>query len=349
MNLFLSRLLLWTAASGIIATGQARLFAQDAPPAAPAPAGASEDLKATAQEKAKISAAFNKYWKLVANKVTTFDNKYFVAPKYDAKHANSNHVIAAQWIKENDSKDDPMLTPPREEGEAKAEYLPQIAPGEYGRVESFKVEKILPGNEFIVSNIWIIDPEKYKEQLDKANIRRNNNLGGIANKSGLYLTMSKEDAAAYNERVNKSQRSVRDALTKHQNASPGVQLRLIGFPLEKPAPNERVTNAPGKLPLVVVIIAEDKEPVEGISSATRYIALPAMRFKTGLNDAQFKAFLKDAGTSPEEFSKLAEEKAAGDPKDWAEQVAGQLWSQYLERNPLDAKPAKPGKPTAKPG
>ncbi len=343
MKPFLPRLFLSLIASGFICS---LALAQDAPATPPAPA--ADDAKVSPQDRAKIAAGLNKYWKPVASKIAFFDGKYFVATKFDAKYANSNQVVAAQWVKDNDDKQDPMMSPPREEGEAKAEYLPKIAPGEYGRVESFKVEKILGGNEFIVSTIWIVDTDKFKEQLDKANIRRSNNLGGIANKSGLYLTMSPEDARAYNDRLNKSQRSVRDELVKHQNAMPGVQLRLIGFPLEKPTPNERVSSSPGKLPLVVVIVAEDKEPVEGIPSATRFVALPASRFKTGINDAQFKSFLTAAGITQEDFIKIAEEKATADPKDWAQQVADQLWSQYLDKNPLEAKHGKPAKPAAKP-
>ncbi len=318
----------------------AGLQAQDAPPA-------SEEPKASAQDKAKINAAFAKYWKPIGGKIAMFENKFFVAVKFDAKYPNSNHVLSPQWLKENFNKEDPMMDPPRDEGEAKAEYLPKIAPGEYGRVESFKLEKNLGSSEYIVSTIWIIDTEKFKAQLDKSNIVRSNNLGGISNKSGLYLTMNPEDARAYNDRVNKSQRSIRDELVKEQAGKPGVQLRLMGFPLEKPTPGERASASPGKQPLVVVIVTEDKEPVEGIPSATRYVALPASRFKNGINEGQFKSFLTAAGVSQEEFIKLAEEKATADPKEWPETVAAQLWAQYLDKNPLDAKPGKPPKPAAK--
>jgi hypothetical protein len=352
MKPFLPRTALSLAAiTLVLASGYVPLHAQDTPPAPapapaaepapPAPAATDEPAKATPAEKAKATAAFNKYWKPIAGKIAMFEGKYFVAPKYDSKYLNSNHLVAAQWLKENVNKEDPMMDPPRDEGDAKAEYLPKIAPGEYGRVESFKIEKNLGGSEFIVSTIWIIDPEKFKAQLDKSNIVRSNNLGGLTNKSGYVLGMDKDSAAAYNDRVNRTQRAIRDELVKEQSGKPGVQLRLMGFPLEKPTPGERVSSAPTKQPLHVVIITEDKEPAEGITTATRYVALAASRFKTGINEGQFKSFLSAAGVSQEDFIKLAEEKASADPKEWAAAAAAELWAHYLDKNPLEGKPKAP--------
>lgn len=306
----------------------------------------ADSAKASAADKAKVNQAYNKYWRAVASRVCNFEGRYYALPKYDAKFNSSSGINAQQWMKDNEDRADPMMSPPREESEAAADYLPKIAPGEYGRVESFKVEKNLGGGQFVVSEVWIIDEDKFKEQLDKANIRRSHALGGITNSQGLSLSMSPEDAKAYHEKLRKAQRSIRDSLVSHQKANPGVQLRLIGFPLDRPVLNERVSNQPGKQPLVVAIIGPDTEPVEGINTATRYLALPVSRFKTGVNDAQFKAFLTAAGMSVDDFVKAAESASSSDEKGWAAAVTETIYKAYVEKNPVEPKGSR--KPAARP-
>lgn len=125
--------------------------------------------------------AWNREWSLYASRYTKIGDEYYACAKYLPAYPSSSHVTPEALVQRNtrtrtirltgNMSRDIKVAPNLVDAQAAAPALPSLAFGEYGHVHSVEIVLITGPQEMIVRQIWLIDEDKLKNEIDKLNAK----------------------------------------------------------------------------------------------------------------------------------------------------------------------------------
>lgn len=296
-------------------------------------------------------AFWNTHWKRVAMLYAVLDGHYFVAPRFDLRYPSSNHVQVDQYLAQHTTQQQVVSAgmvrhessaPPRAEGIAAANCLPDFTAGAYGHVFCAKVVKILGPEEMIVSDVQVLDPkiiddaktklarakalaQAQEQQQRIAQQRRIQEQGYAGGYTGNYSSsLSSGSLSRDFDKQFKNDFALRQKLYDLQNRAKGTQLHVVGFSTATLAPGS-IWKSPDPLgPQLVLLpdpvpgqplLAPPPEPKPTTGSHFTFthftggrqnlLALNGALFGHPMTEPQFDALLKEAGLDRAGFCELA--------------------------------------------
>jgi len=292
------------------------------------------------------------HWAKVATMFAKVGEEFYALPGYNRRYPSSAGRTVEQWTREHTDSRQVRIggnlvktvtdRPPREEAEAAVAALPDLKVGQYGYLESVKVESLLGPRTMLVSEVWYVDEaeigreirqaEERGEQLireDQARVRRererereydrrtrdydNRNNRGTRyrdNNRERFDTEPRIDRDDVDKAIEQRYKH-RQALIDRQKKEGRVKLRLEGWLTAGAAPGTRWKGPDGR-GLKVAIVGEAE--VEG-GTRSRYgsrdaalRAVDAESFETMLSEAEFVELLKGCDMTPAQFVELAKQR-----------------------------------------
>ena len=273
----------------------------------------------------RVAPLWERHWRRFAAKTIPFEGDFVSCPAFDRQFPSSAKVTPDQWRHDHSVRrrvgmggalvQTQTVTPPREEGEAAAMLLPEMAVGQYGHIHSVKVLRVLGPLEMLVDDVWLVDPEQVEAERDRMERDLRQKAGNNSDARG---EINDRVDAAFEQRKAAAGRQRRGAFTD--------QARLVGFPTQGLEPGRRYTGPAGRPFQVAVLRAEDQMSRTGRTTSTRrssssrarqqLVLGPALDFTTGVTEHQFRAMIEKRGLTDAQFVQMvldAHQIAPDDP------------------------------------
>lgn len=120
-----------------------------------------------------IVALWNQHWRVYARRFVALDGDYAALATFDPRYPSSAGTTVSQAIRQNTESvrvssgnlsRTVAIKPDRDDVEPAAKAIPDIKVGEYGWIDSAKVDEVLGPDAMVVSAIWLLDAEAVTKQ-----------------------------------------------------------------------------------------------------------------------------------------------------------------------------------------
>ncbi len=331
-------------------------------------------------ESVKLTGDELKFWRLnwsrVAKQFAYVDGKYYPAFKFNPLYPSSAGITVKKYIDENSEtkyasiggnlKKKTTSKPPLEEAIAAVGSIRTFRVGEYGHINSARVDQVRGPYDMIVSNIWLVDTEKIQREIKSAKtkgqamvraenariaaIKRKNeqmrrydrydrngsgSRGSVRRSSSSRQRLSEKPriTAADVEKAIQTRYKARQEAIKLQTKFEGVRLRLIGFATSTAAPGLRWSE-PGLsktgAQIVIVQQVQSKSSKSRRSTSKDFIAVNAKYFKATMKEEHFVGLIKEADMTPAEFVVVARELMRSNTKGSIPAIVSEIQQRRLK-------------------
>lgn len=265
--------------------------------------------------------AWNREWSIYASRYTKIGDEYYACASYDPGYPSSSHVTPQALVQRNartrtirivgNMSRDIKETPSIVDAQAAAPALPSLDFGAYGHVHSVQIVQVTGPHEMLVKQIWLIDAEKVKVQMDKLQGKDNNNNNNNNNRNSDNRQKLKDEI--------ENNFQFRMQLIDHQHKqrdfrSQGVM--LLGFDTAGLKPDQRWLGPDGQG--LDIAIAGPKTIAYSRSGTGRprdikvVVAVPVSEFKGRLSRDEFIKMLATRDLTLKQFVDITIEEKKND-------------------------------------
>lgn len=296
---------------------------------------------------ANARLAWNREWSLYASRYTRIGEEYYACAKYLPAYPSSSHVTPEALVERNtrsrtvrmtgNMSRDIKIAPSLSDAQAAAPALPSLDFGEYGHVHSVEVVQVTGPQEMLVRQIWLIDEDKLKDQIDKLRTKAQERR----DRQGSRRSDSDDDI--------ESNFQFRTQLVEHQRKQRDFRSQpvlLLGYDTARLMPDAR-WQGPGGEGLDIAI-AGTKTIAYSRSSSGRprdlevVVALPVDQFKGRLSRDEFVAMLETRNLTLKQFVEFSAQEKKND----TEQALFNTIKRVEENKPVEAVASTEAEPDA---
>ncbi len=277
----------------------------------------------------RIYRGYEANWRKYARFACEVDGGYAYIPHYDRRKDSSRGMSVTQVMDELtkrwEEKSGNLVVkktkrPPREDAEAFARAIPDLAVGSYGWVASAEVVEVIGRDEMIVKELWLVDRDRLNEQY-KADREKMERRTGEVDEDELKFD--------YQGRL-----ALREQAGEKDEGFTGT-FRLIGYDTRGLREGERWEGRNNEGFQVAVIRWETPEPEAEEDSDRRrrsrsdddprlVLSEIESKMRRTLDSEGFKKLLAERGMSVVEFVELVRDMRENDRQNAEERITNAL-------------------------